>query len=142
MPPRPRPSARDLCPCCVFPTLGGRGFFEICTLCNWEDDGQDEHNASEVLGGPNSDYSLSEARQNFQKYGQMYRPGGDSRFLGGETPTEKDVKARLIAIFLSWRGGAIPTQEQEDSVLRLERELHKSLSERIMEHEARLRGEA
>ena len=142
MPPRPRPSARDLCPCCGFPTLGRRASFEICALCNWEDDGQDDHNAEEVLGGPNADYSLTEARENFKTHGNMYRPGGDRRLLGGNTAEEVEVKAELIAVFSSWRRGKTPTQEQEDAVLRLERKLHIALSRRIMEHEAGLRGEA
>jgi hypothetical protein len=142
MPPRPRPSARDLCPCCGFPTLGGRAFFEVCSLCNWEDDGQDDHNADEVLGGPNADYSLSEARKNFRERGHMYRAGGDRRFLGGDTPEESKVKADLVAIFTAWKRGTAPTQEEADNVLRLERRLHMSLSHRIMAHEARLRGEA
>jgi len=63
-----------LCPCCHFPTLTERQAFEICLLCNWEDDGQDDHNADKILGGPNQDYSLSEARQNFIKYLTSYRP--------------------------------------------------------------------
>ncbi|MGL4596824.1 MAG: CPCC family cysteine-rich protein, partial [Bacteroidia bacterium] len=29
------------CPSCGFPTLTGRGHYEICTICDWEDDGQD-----------------------------------------------------------------------------------------------------
>ncbi|MFF7599301.1 CPCC family cysteine-rich protein [Streptomyces mirabilis] len=41
------------CPCCGFITLAERGVFEICTVCRWEDDGQDEHDASEVHGHPN-----------------------------------------------------------------------------------------
>ncbi len=72
----------------------------------------------------------------------MYRAGGDRRFLGGDTPEESDVKAELIAIYTAWKQGATPTQEQSDHVLRLERRLHKSLSNRIIAHEARLRGEA
>jgi hypothetical protein len=72
----------------------------------------------------------------------MYRAGGDRRFLGGDTPEESKVKAELVAIFTAWKRGAAPTQEEEDDVLRLERRLHMSLSNRIMAHEARLRGEA
>jgi len=142
MPTRPRPSSRDQCPCCGFPTLGGRAFFEICTLCNWEDDGQDDHNTDEVLGGPNADYSLTEARRNFKERGHMYRSGDDRRFLGRDTKQEAETKAKLIAIFRAWQQGAAPSQEEEDSVLRLERKLHTSLSTRIKELEARRRGEA
>ena len=56
------------CPCCGFPTLNERGGYEICVLCNWEDDYQDDKDADEVLGGPNGKLSLTQARNNFQKY--------------------------------------------------------------------------
>jgi Cysteine-rich CPCC len=89
-----REGARATCPCCGYPTINGRGAFDICSLCGWEDDGQDdpercpylhayfenEHgrtaytDPSYVLGGPNTDYSLAEARENFAQYVTMYRP--------------------------------------------------------------------
>ena len=57
------------CPCCGYGTLASRNEFEICEICWWEDDGQDNNNASQVLGGPNSNLSLTRARFNFLKYG-------------------------------------------------------------------------
>jgi Cysteine-rich CPCC len=69
-----------LCPCCRLPTLPSRRDFEICWLCDWEDDGQDNHNADKVLGGPNRDYSLTEARLNFTRYLTMYRPSHSPAF--------------------------------------------------------------
>ncbi|GAA3847876.1 hypothetical protein GCM10022207_06570 [Streptomyces lannensis] len=57
------------CPCCGFITLFERGAFEICDVCYWEDDGQDEHDADEVHGGPNHDLSLRQARRNFVAIG-------------------------------------------------------------------------
>ena len=69
-----------VCPCCNYPTLHGRMGYEICGLCDWEDDGQDDENANEVLGGPNTDYSLTEARDNFAKYFTMYRPEDKAQF--------------------------------------------------------------
>ncbi|WP_375374016.1 CPCC family cysteine-rich protein [Hymenobacter sublimis] len=50
------------CPACGYPTLGERNSWEICTICRWEDDGQDEEEADEVWGGPNGGYSLTEWR--------------------------------------------------------------------------------
>jgi hypothetical protein len=41
----------------------------MCPVCWWEDDGQDEHDAEEVRGGPNGTLSLSQAQVNFEKYG-------------------------------------------------------------------------
>jgi hypothetical protein len=57
------------CPCCRCMTLGERGGFEICPVCLWEDDGQDDQDASVVRGGPNGSLSLSQARENFKAFG-------------------------------------------------------------------------
>ena len=57
------------CPCCKRLTLKGRGMFESCPVCIWEDDGQDDHDADVVRGGPNRTLSLSEARANYLTYG-------------------------------------------------------------------------
>jgi hypothetical protein len=57
------------CPCCKSRTLRGRGHFELCPVCWWEDDGQDEADAERVLGGPNGELSLRRAQANFQKFG-------------------------------------------------------------------------
>lgn len=50
------------CPGCGYPTLTQRASFEICQLCSWEDDGQDDPQADAVWGGPNSNLSLTENR--------------------------------------------------------------------------------
>lgn len=52
-----------MCPCCGHSTLGERGGYEICDECSWEDDGQDDHDAHVVRGGPNGRQSLDEARE-------------------------------------------------------------------------------
>lgn len=57
------------CPCCGFKTLHSRGGFESCPVCWWEDDGQDNHDADQVRGGPNGSLSLTEARKNFAACG-------------------------------------------------------------------------
>jgi hypothetical protein len=57
------------CPCCRHVTLGERGGFEICLICFWEDDGQDDPDADVVLGGPNGQLSLTTARHNFAAFG-------------------------------------------------------------------------
>ena len=57
------------CPCCGFLTLCGRSGFEICPVCFWEDDGQDDHDADEVRGGPNGKLSLTQARENYRRCG-------------------------------------------------------------------------
>ncbi len=57
------------CPCCGYNTLGCRGDWDICPICWWEDDGQDNWSADQVNGGPNSHLSLSQARVNFLRFG-------------------------------------------------------------------------
>ncbi|MEQ1734270.1 MAG: CPCC family cysteine-rich protein [Bacteroidia bacterium] len=50
------------CPSCGFATLTHRGHYELCDVCDWEDDNQDDATAHEVWGGPNSNLSLTESR--------------------------------------------------------------------------------
>lgn len=57
------------CPCCGCNTLGERSAYEICPVCFWEDDGQDDQNADEVWGGPNGALSLTDARTNYRAFG-------------------------------------------------------------------------
>jgi len=57
------------CPCCGHRTLRERAAFEICPVCFWEDDGQDDPDADVVRGGPNRDLSLSRARENYRRIG-------------------------------------------------------------------------
>lgn len=52
------------CPGCGYPTLTERGGYEICCVCNWEDDNQDDKEADEIWGGPNYEFSLTENRLN------------------------------------------------------------------------------
>ena len=57
------------CPCCGCKTLDARCDYDICRVCFWEDDGQDNHDAAEVRGGPNGLLSLQEARSNYVQFG-------------------------------------------------------------------------
>ncbi len=58
-----------LCPCCGFRTLAQRGVFEVCPVCRWEDDGQEDYDADVIREGPNGDLSLTEARRNYKRIG-------------------------------------------------------------------------
>jgi hypothetical protein len=74
------------CPCCKYKTLSERGGFEICPVCYWEDDGQDEHDADVVRGGPNGSLSLRQAQLNYQRFG-----ASDESFRGSvRLPTESE----------------------------------------------------
>jgi hypothetical protein len=57
------------CPCCGFLTLseGTHETFEICPVCNWEDDDV-QFNKPDFRGGANQE-SLNEARENYKKFG-------------------------------------------------------------------------
>jgi hypothetical protein len=57
------------CPCCGCKTLDKRGEWEICSVCFWEDDGQDDYDADDVRGGPNGSLSLTVARANYLRLG-------------------------------------------------------------------------
>jgi methylenetetrahydrofolate reductase (NADPH) len=56
------------CPCCQCKTLGVRGAYEICAVCFWEDDDQDDYDADVVRGGPNGSLSLTEGRANYRAF--------------------------------------------------------------------------
>lgn len=64
------------CLCCGSRTLTAPGTFELCPVCWWQDDGQDDADADVVRGGPNGMLSLTRARANFRAYG-----AADPRFL-------------------------------------------------------------
>ena len=60
---------RCRCPCCRLLTLWSRNAFQICPVCFWEDDGQDDADADVVRGGPNGGLSLAQARANYARIG-------------------------------------------------------------------------
>lgn len=79
------------CPCCKCLTLHERGGYEICPVCFWEDDGQDDPYADQVRGGSNSDFSLTQARLNYLVYGAM-----EERFVKSvRKPTDEEAAPPL-----------------------------------------------
>lgn len=117
------------CPCCGAHTLRARARYDICTLCGWEDDGQDDPHAGERWGGPNGDYTLTEARANARAYSTMYRPS-DRAFaivrhpiLGpaGETAIDRVALRRRayaeFAQFANGRGEALELPERLQRLL-------------------------
>jgi hypothetical protein len=85
------------CPCCGYPTLRERRAWETCCICHWEDDGQDDLPYStlgpdEVAGGPNGNYSLTEARSNFIHFRTYHRSNGNaSSCERGSWPTRERI---------------------------------------------------
>ena len=57
------------CACCGYLTRSelNYGTFEICPICNWEDDDV-QFNNPDFRGGANQE-SLNEARENYKKFG-------------------------------------------------------------------------
>jgi hypothetical protein len=136
LPPR---GIRFTCPCCGYPTLAGRATFEICSLCWWEDDGQDDEDAETVRGGSNHHYSLAEARLNFEDYMVMYPPESDIRIGGPDSDEIKAIKRTIIAAFDQMMS-APPAAELDrlwDIVGEGESALSKDLCRLIDEHEGR-----
>lgn len=61
-------ATRYQCPCCNYYTLDERASYDICPICNWEDDGTTE---PDKVSGPNHT-TLARARENFIDHGDMY----------------------------------------------------------------------
>ena len=133
----PSPGVRYPCPCCGYPTLSSRGGYEICCLCSWEDNGQDDPHADEVWGGPNGPYSLTEARENFREHLVMYYAGADTRGGGADSVLELDAKRGMMAAF-----DAMPAAPDDAALAALweqvraaDRVLEAEIERRILEFE-------
>jgi hypothetical protein len=91
------------CPGCGFPSLEERGDFEICDICNWEDDGQDDHAdgifgelraKAMIVSGPNGNLSLTENRINI---GHMLE--SNVELIDGELDFDTARVLRTIAFY-------------------------------------------
>jgi nucleoside-diphosphate-sugar epimerase len=89
----PRQPGSVLCPCCGFRTLTISAAYDICRICWWEDDGQADATSDAVVGGPNSRYSLTAARQNFMQHGHMYDLGHGIEVVERSTPARQELLA-------------------------------------------------
>jgi hypothetical protein len=87
------------CPCCGYKTLTEEGGFEICDLCNWEDEELGRITPPDkVIGEANQDYSLCEARSNFKKYYTMYRQDNPTEYFE-EKKLEIELKKKIMQVF-------------------------------------------
>ena len=125
---------RVTCPCCGYPTLEERGNYDICELCDWEDDGQDDDDSSKTMGGPNGGYSLDEARENFKKYGIMYTPENNTTITGKESEEQRTLKLKLIKIFDRMIIEQMPSKLWKQA-LKAEKSLYQELERSIQEYE-------
>lgn len=133
-------ATRVHCPCCGYPTLETKADWEICELCNWEDDGQGDADAHKVRGGPNADYSLTEARNNFAQHRVMYAPGRDMRITGPDTALQSETKGLLIKAFEKWASDRASRNTHEKEIFRLEKILRDESTRRVREYEAQRGG--
>lgn len=108
---------RQICPCCLYPTLDHLDSYEICYLCFWEDDGQGEEELEEVWGGPNGDYSLKRARDNFQHHFLMYDEGDETVT---QTNEQLKLKKQVIDLFSSLEKITISTDEEHKALQQIE----------------------
>ena len=115
-------AGRTTCPACGYPTIHERAAYEICSLCAWEDDGQDDNNhrpegyhdyflPDDVAGGPNHDYSLTEARTNFAQNMTSYRPA-DNDFESERAMTA--VKRDIVKAYDRAVDGLIDVERAEE----------------------------
>lgn len=65
-------NTRYRCPCCGYRTLDAPEVMGLCPVCWWEDDGQEDVDASEVRLTVNGELSLSEARMHFAECGAAH----------------------------------------------------------------------
>jgi hypothetical protein len=115
-------AGRVTCPACGYPTIGERCAYEICSLCAWEDDGQDDNPhrpegyhdyfvPDDVAGGPNHDYSLTEARENFATNFTSYRPA-DNDFESERASTV--IKREIVKAYDRAVTGLIDVEKAEE----------------------------
>jgi hypothetical protein len=64
------------CPCCGCKTLEAPDALQLCPVCWWEDDGQEDADASEIRLTVNGHLSLTQARIFYSQCG-----AADPRFL-------------------------------------------------------------
>jgi hypothetical protein len=91
---RPWKQFPDTCPCCGYETIDGRGNYDICPICWWEDDGQDNDDANVVRSGPNSNVSLTRARISFLTHGLFQASREDLR--DKQDSIESHVRKRIF----------------------------------------------
>lgn len=91
-----RETLLESCPCCGLRSLPTRGDYEICPVCWWEDDGQDNPDADVVMGGPNYELSLTQARANVLLHGISNPAREDLR--AAQEPADRYERGRVFVL--------------------------------------------
>lgn len=84
------------CPCCGANTLSERHGWDICPVCDWEDDGTDNKDASLYFSGPNKGLQLTAARIIFilADISNPHKTNSQDE----ETSIEKFIRSRFFEI--------------------------------------------
>lgn len=100
------------CPCCGYPTLTQPEFYHQCFLCSWIDDGTDDLQAHEISSS-NCNYTLKEARENFEKHGHMFFPNNPYAKYFNRPIYQNHVRLVARFYFDSLFGEADPDKRRE-----------------------------
>lgn len=60
------------CPCCGYRTLEAPSVMELCPVCWWEDDGQEDGDAEDIRLTVNGELSLLQARSHYAECGAAH----------------------------------------------------------------------
>ena len=94
----PRWQGWFLCPCCKYPTLTVREAYEVCPLCRWEDDGQDDADADAHLEGSPNGRCLTRARANFVAHLDQFDADNRPKTLADPNPTRQHLLAYVTRV--------------------------------------------
>ena len=83
------PMGMIACPCCGSATLSARGCHEVCPVCFWEDDGQDNGDVDRRRGG-SAGVTLREGRINFARFGASV----EADIEAVRRPSDEEVRLR------------------------------------------------
>lgn len=108
------------CPGCGFPSLTERGSFDICDVCDWEDDGHDDHADSILdklkfegihISGPNGDLSLTDNRINIGRILDT-----NAELINGEIDFDTSRVLKTLAFYRERRTGIEGRMTGEESL--------------------------
>ena len=94
----PRWQGWFLCPCCKYPTLTVREAYEVCPLCRWEDDGQDDADADTLSPDAPNGRTLTKARANFAAHLDQFDADNRPKTLAGPNPTRLHLLAYVTRV--------------------------------------------
>jgi hypothetical protein len=113
------------CPCCGYLTVSDDRF-DVCGLCLWCDDGQDDPDADTVRHGPNRGLSLTAARMLFHK--TLFAFSSEHELYAKEQGFRPD-KVAIIQIF-DRMIGAVSSDEAAELFVSAEMAMRKLFEKR------------